>query len=244
MFYLAIRIILTLIVVNIILFPFSQLALTQEDSDLLRPPDTGTPDERTSPGGSRTEPDKIIVCQNKEISIIPLTGNQTKEYTVSEYPSFWFYIANEIDAIEYLEFLLEDSETKEIIYQTEVQISPTAGIIEVALPQQSQNSLKLNKNYAWYLRGYCSADFRDKPDITLSGWVQPIPLNSQLQNQLELSDSQKYDVYLENEIMYDAITTLAKQYRTEPENPELNNAWTNLLDILGLEELAEENFVN
>ena len=241
MFNLLIRLIFTAIAANcIILFPLSastqENAENQEDSQLSSPPNTGTPEDSSSPGGTRTESERIAGCRGKKDAIASLTGNKIKELTVSDYPSFWFYIPYTSDEIDRLEFALEDTQAKRTIYQTPIQLSET-GIVEVTLPQQSQYAIERNKNYTWYLKGYCNSE---DVDIALSGWIRRISLDSQLQKQLETSGSQKYQVYLQNTILYDAITALAKQYQTKPENLQIKNAWSDLLDMLGLKQLANE----
>jgi hypothetical protein len=250
MTYRSIKLVFALIVGSFILLSFPQSTLTQENtetpenSELSPPPETGTPEDASSPGGSRTDSDRIAGCRGEKKFITSLIGNEIKELTVSKYPSFWFYVPYTFDEIDNLEFVLEDSQVKRIIYQTSIRLSEVAGIIEVALPHESQYSLEQDKNYIWYLKGHCSSNSQDEPDIALSGWVRRIPLDSQLQEQLETSGSQKYEIYIQNTILYDAVTALAKQYQTNPESPQIKNAWINLLDLLGLEQLANEPFVN
>lgn len=243
MFYLLIRLVLASVVASFMSLLLSQSALTRENSKLSPPPDTGTPEDTSTSGGSRTNPDLICSCKDREIPITLLTGNAIREFTVSQYPSFWFYVPCTNEEIERLEFVLEDTQTKEIIYQTSIHLSEVAGIIEVPLPRESRYSLKQDKNYTWYLNGNYSYDFKDEPDIALSGWIQRVPLDSQLQRQLETSDRQ-YDIYIQNGIMYNAITALAKQYQTTPGNPQIKNDWINLLKMLGIKELANKPFVD
>lgn len=246
MFYLSIKLIFASIVAGLISLSFPQLASTQENSEiskLSQPPDTGTPEDTSSPGGSRTDRNRIGGCQDGEIPITSLIGNEMREFTVSKYPSFWFYVPCTNNEIDYLEFVLEETQTKRIIYRSSIQLSEVAGIIEVTLPYQSQYSLEPNKNYTWHLKGNYSSDSEDEPEIALSGWVRRIPLDSQLQDRLEASGSQQYDVYIQNEIMYNAITALAKQYQTKPGNPQIKNDWINLLKMLGIRQLANKPFV-
>ena len=249
MLYLLIKLILASIVAGFMPFLFPQLALTQEntenqeDSRLSPPPDTGTPEDTSTPGGSRTDSDTIGACYDGEIPITSLIGNEIREFTVSKYPSFWFYVPCTNDKSDRLEFVLEDTQTKQIIYQTSIHLSEAAGIIEVALPNQSRYSLKQDKNYTWYLEGNYSSESGEESDIALSGWIRRIPLDSQLQRQLKTSDRQ-YDVYIQNEIMYNAITTLAKQYQTRSGNSRIKNDWMNLLKMLGVMQLADKPFTD
>jgi hypothetical protein len=267
--YQMMKLILTLIVAIFIPYSVPQLALTQESSEsqesseiptapdtetpkdtsdpeepytrIPPAPNTGTPNDTSDPGGTRTESDRIASCQGKQKSITSLTGNEIKELTVSNYPSFWFYVPYTADEIGYLEFVLEDSRAEKIVYQTRIHLSQEAGVMEVALPNQSQYALEQDKNYTWYLKGSCNSEA--EPDIALSGWIKRIPLESQLQEQLQ-SGSQQYEVYLQNKILYDAVTVLAKQYQSQPESPQIKNAWIALLNRLGLMQIADKPIVD
>lgn len=246
MFYLLIKLILASIVASFTPLLLPQSALTQENSEtqessrLSPSPDTGTPEDTSTPGGSRTDRDRISSCHDGEVPITSLIGNEIREFTVSKYPSFWFYVPCTNNEIDRLEFVLEDTQTKKTIYQTSIHLSGVAGIIEVALPHESRYSLEQDKNYTWYLKGNYT---ESGSDIALSGWIRRIPLDSQLQRQLETSERQ-YDVYIQNKIMYNAITTLAKQYQTKSGNPQIKNDWMNLLKMLGVIQLANKPFVN
>ena len=251
MYYSMMKLIAILTVAIFLSYSFPQSALTQENSESQetrtptppKPPDTGTPEGSPSPGGTRTESDRIASCRGKQKSITSLTGNEIKEFTVSSHPSFWFYVPYTVDEIGYLEFTLEDSRDKKTVYQTRIKLSEEAGVMEVALPNRDRYALKPDKNYTWYLKGYCNDSSQDEPDIALLGWISRITLESPLQEQLQ-SGSPQYKVYLQNTIMYDAITALAKQYQSQPESPQIKNAWIALLDRLGLIQLADKPIVD
>jgi hypothetical protein len=44
-------------------------------------------------------------------------------------------------------------------------------------------------------------------------------------------------------LWYDELTNLAKRYLSEPQNPEVKKAWTQLLQSVGLEGLAQEPLI-
>ncbi len=242
MFHLLNRFISVSVITVLISILSPQLALSEENSEVATPPDTGTPEDTTNPGGTRDDSKRAMGCQYSETPIVSLVGNKTREYTVSEYPSFWFYVPDSTDQKSYFEFVLEDSEAKKVIYRTSMQLSKKAGITEVPIPSKSQHSLKPNKNYSWYVKGYCSLESGNQPDMVLSGWIKRISSSSKLPNQLKVSEP--YNFYVENEIIYDAVTIVANAYRIKPDNLEIKNDWGELLNMLGVEHLSNQPFIS
>ena len=61
--------------------------------------------------------------------------------------------------------------------------------------------------------------------------------------QLNTSKKADYLIYQDNQIWYDAINSLAERYFADPDNPEVNNAWRNLLQVINKESLSQEPLV-
>ncbi|NES19838.1 MAG: DUF928 domain-containing protein [Symploca sp. SIO3E6] len=203
------------------------------------PPDTGTPTGNPKPGTTRPEAN----CPAMEPPLTALVANNGSDYTLSEYPTFWFYIPYAPEDISTIEFLLLDSKERKTIYKTGVKLTEKPGIIQVTIPAKPQYALQLQANYRWRLNLDCQPDTTDEPDLVVDGWIQRQPSNSQLENQLEAVQSQEYLVYREQEIWYDAIANLAELYFANPEDGNLQEAWANLLASLGLAGVAQEPFV-
>jgi hypothetical protein len=237
------KLILMLMLIAVMLTSFSRVVLSEENSQLPSSPDTGTSEDNSSPGGSRTDFEQQTACQERNVALTSLIGNEIKEFTVSKYPTFWFYIPYIANEIERLEFILEDAQEKQTIYRTPIELSKKAGIIKVAIPQEARYSLKQDKNYTWHLQGYCYRD-GNNPDIAISGWINRLAPDLQLQSQLAASKSQKYNIYLQNNIMYDAVTELAEQYQANPKDFQIKNAWIDILKRLGAKDLANKPFVD
>lgn len=74
----------------------------------------------------------------------------------------------------------------------------------------------------------------------MEGWIYRLPLNADLQNQLaNASHDEKYRVYLQNNLLYDALDYLARQRITEPNNSQLKVVWNQFLSELGWRNLIE-----
>jgi len=203
------------------------------------PPDTGTPTGNPKPGTTRPEAN----CQTMEPPLTALVANNGSDYTLSEYPTFWFYIPYAPEDISSIEFLLLDSKERKTIYKTGVKLTEKPGIIQVTIPNQPQYALQAQANYRWRLNLDCKPDTTDEPDLVVDGWIQRQPSNSQLENQLEAVQPQEYIVYREQEIWHDAIANLAELYFANPEDDSLQEAWTNLLESVGLAGVAQQPFV-
>ncbi|MDJ0746165.1 MAG: DUF928 domain-containing protein [Xenococcaceae cyanobacterium MO_167.B27] len=203
-----------------------------------KPPATGTPSGNSTPATTRPE----ITCQDTDKPLTALLANNGSDFTISEYPKFWFYIPYASEEISYMEFLLLNGTERQTIYHTAVKLREQPGLIEITIPAEPQYALKVNENYRWRFNLDCEPDRRTEPDLVVNGWVRRIPLNPQLENQLEAVKPLQYSIYRDNFIWYDAIALLAELHFAEPENQEWSDAWANLLQSLDLEWVILEPF--
>lgn len=194
------------------------------ETQLPKPPDTGTPSGDTTP--ATTRPQKACPKTNKPLTA--LIANNNKDYTQLEYPSLWFYIPYKSEEISQLEFVLLDGLERQTIYRTGIKLNDRSGIIQISIPSNSKYALQPNKTYRWYLMLDCKNDQSQEPALVVNGWIRRLP-----------SSSQK-----ENPVWYDTINERAKQHFSTPENQNVNQAWVKLLQDLGYDWLVEEPFVN
>lgn len=184
------------------------------------PPGTGSPDDPQKPGGTRGG-----ACQQTDQAFTALVPkNADESLTTAEHPVFWFYIPHASADIHSIEFSLHSEDEKETYYRSPIQLTKTPGVIGIPLPPSPTSSLKLNKNYRWKLIVNCTAQPKPEDVIALEGLVtrvQPSP-------------------NLVGIIWYDELTNRAQRYQLEPQNPEVQKAWTQLLKAVGLEELVQE----
>lgn len=204
------------------------------------PPDTGTPKGDSTPGTTRPS----ATCPKTSKPLTALVANNGSDYTLSEHPTFWFYIPYAPEQINYMEFLLLDGDERQTIYRTAVKLVEKSGIIKITIPAKSEYSFKVNETYRWYFKINCQPERTNQPELVLNGWVQRQPLSSKLKNQIEMAKSQQYFIYKENNLWYDAIANLAQQYFAHPENPQLNQDWANLVKALGYSWVVQEPLVD
>jgi hypothetical protein len=188
-------------------------------------PGTGTPNDQRTSGGTRGG-----TCKKTDRSFTALVPKENrKSLTTAEHPVFWFYIPDAPNDIQAIEFSLHDQNQNETttLYRTSLQLTKTPGVIGIPLPSSPEKSLKLNESYHWRLIVNCDPKQTSENILELDGWVTRVQQSPNVQGV----------------IWYDELTNRAKRYLLEPQNPEVKNAWVQLLKSVGLEELAQAPLV-
>jgi hypothetical protein len=169
--------------------------------------------------------------------------NQVWGLTRMAHPTFWFYVPYTKPALVDISFKLQDDSNPAdptIIYQHST-IAPTStpGMIQIALPKSSP-TLVANKPYHWFLELNMGCTNGQRP-IFVQGWIQRTELDRNLGAQIDRATStEKVGLYAENGLWHDALTTLANLRATKPQDPALNQDWQNLLEAIGLGDLATQ----
>ena len=210
------------------------------NSRLPAAPDTGAPEEDFSAGGTRDNRLRNNACGVDRQQIAYLLGNRNREFTLSAYPTFWFHIPPTMNNITQMKFAVTELETGKKIYERVIGKTKRSGIIGIDLPQENQYALSPEVNYTWSLKVDCAQTDRE-PEIALEGWITrlPLPSKSQLQNQLAAAtEAEKHQVYLQHNLLYDALTQLAQHRIAKPNNIQIETAWNQLLATLGWQDLT------
>ena len=168
--------------------------------------------------------------------------DQTVALTASASPELFFYVPKTTQA-KTLEFVLR-SEEDELIYESFLQTNGE-GIISVKIPPEVRaNLLQTEANYHWYLSMICNPQQRSR-DLVVEGWMRQSEIGSILEKQINRADvTAQADLYQEEGLWYDALSTLAEQKKEIAEEPLIQAKWTELLSSVGLKELANESFIH
>jgi hypothetical protein len=190
----------------------------------LRSPDTGTPEGKRTPGGTRGGACKQTDKQTDQ-PFTALVPEKAQGLTAVGHPVFWFFIPDAPEDIQSIEFSLHDRNDTTTLYLTSLPLTRTQGVIGIPLPSSPEYSLKLNESYHWRLIINCDQKETSKDPIVLEleGWVTRVQESPNL--------------------WHDELTNLAKRYLSEPQNPEVKKAWVELMQSVGLEGLAQEPMV-
>jgi len=186
----------------------------------LRSPDTGTPEGKRTPGGTRGGACKQTDKQTDQ-PFTALVPEKAQGLTAVGHPVFWFFIPDAPEDIQSIEFSLHDRNDTTTLYLTSLPLTRTQGVIGIPLPSSPEYSLKLNESYHWRLIINCDQKETSKdPKLELEGWVTRVQQSPNL--------------------WYDELTNLAKRYLSEPQNPEVKKAWVELMQSVDLEWLTNK----
>ncbi|WP_190640734.1 DUF928 domain-containing protein [Oculatella sp. FACHB-28] len=159
--------------------------------------------------------------------------------TTVEYPTFWFYVPYLQTANLSAEFILQNDTGQDVYRITSADLPAfehTPGIISISLPSTIA-PLEIGRVYQWYFKLNCGTE----APMYVQGGIERIPLDPDLAYQLaHASPQERVNLYLENDIWYDAITMLAQLHRINSSNTTIESAWINLLQSIGLENIPTD----
>jgi len=221
---------------------------------------TNTEPDNTQPGGPRfiqppediddPPPGRKTRVRGCNIDVTALMPENKIGRTVSDYPTFFFYLylpkTPETEAetqVQLAEFILTD-ESGKLIYKQSLTISKLSGVIGVSIPaDKNVPPLEVGKKYTWKFTVVCDADDRSSDQME-SGVVRRVELSAEILRELENADPRrKTFIYAENGIWQDALSNLAAARRANPNEPVFETDWESLLDSVTLREIAKERIV-
>ncbi|MEH2123792.1 DUF928 domain-containing protein [Nostoc sp.] len=206
-------------------------------------PKNGAPTGRRRAGAGRTDCPSNLT---RLTALVPGDGGESVlASTVAENPTFWFYVPQLPQTTRSGEFVLQVLDGKDVqnVYRTPLTLSGKPGIVSITLPAQPQYFLKVDKKYHWYFHIYCGDVEKTSDNFYVDGFVQRQVMTEALDSQLKSAKPKEYIVYSANNIWYDALTNLGQQRRTNPQNATLNQDWVDLLNAVGLQDIAKEPIV-
>ena len=180
-------------------------------------------------------------ASSNQLSLTALVPENKVGLTVSDYPTFFFYLPQ--TEAQLAEFILLDQSGNQIYKQT-LTISNLSGTIGISIPaNKNVPPLEVGKSYRWNFTVICDAQDRSSDQMEI-GIVPRVELSADILRQLEKADPrQKTVIYAENGIWQDALSTLAAARRANPNDAGLTADWESLLDSVTLGKIAREPIV-
>lgn len=185
-------------------------------------------------------------CEANSRALVALNPVNNLGITASDNPALYFVLPD-LENTYAVSFLLQD-QTGNIVYKTTVetpntqrqnsqnpntQRPNTRQFMEIALPE---NILTKNQDYQWRFELACNPF----PNVILSGWLRRVTAAhsvdpsgvtaASLTHQLE-----QVEMYQASELWNDAIAAMVTLYQAHPHHPEVQTAWTELLEALKLQ---------
>jgi hypothetical protein len=196
---------------------------TNDQEETLDFSSTGRPGQQTA-GESRGN------CSNVTDSLKAIVPVSHSGKTTTGYPSFWFYVPYTSQQVSQVEFVLQN-EAREDILRSPVKIKETPGYTSFSLPK-TESPLKTGKSYRWYVKVYCDSQLASSRFV--QGWVNRIPVDSNLYLELQNDTRKSYVIYGSHGIWYDAVNELLSLYTLEPSSMTLEQDWKNLTRAKGV----------
>ncbi|MGK7888833.1 MAG: DUF928 domain-containing protein [Leptolyngbyaceae cyanobacterium] len=193
---------------------------------------TGQPDSHAG-GAARNGPN---TCPATEI---PLTVVAPVEagyggHTTQATPTLWVYVPIALDANNPITFSLVDADYNPL-YEVFQAIEHEPGILKLSLPEDV--ILEPEQLYRWFFIVNCNDPLGIRNALTVEGWVRrvaPDPLvdMANLEDHDALSVEQRIEwshQSADNLVWYDALTLLGDGLLANPDDPQLRQAWSELL---------------
>jgi hypothetical protein len=199
------------------------------------------PEDIDAPPTGRVRSVRGGCASSNQVSLTALVPKNKIGRTVSDYPTFFFYLP-QTDA-ELAELILED-ESGNQIYQQDLTIKNLSGVIGVSIPDNTNvPPLEVGKSYTWKFTVVCDAEDRSSDQLE-TGIVRRVELSEDILSQLDRADPRlKTFIYAENGIWQDALSTLAAARLANPEDPVVQTDWESLLNSATLGEIAKKPIV-
>ena len=226
-----------LVILNIALLSFA-IPVRAEEATEQNNSDYGLPTHRRD-GGSRGGNNSCVGDSNS--NLVALIPEESVGINSSASPKLFFYVPK-VKQQKTLEFVLRDEQDK-LMYEAFLT-TEGAGIMSVDIPANLQaNSRGEDTNYHWYLSMICNSQQRSR-DIVVEGWMRQSTIDVATKQELDNADPVvQAQMYHEEGFWFDALSVLANDAQSETEEPMVRAKWSELLESVGLKELATAPFV-
>jgi|GEM_PF-2213819 len=211
------------------------------------PTDGGKPTRRRSTGRrglcSKLEkplialvpPAQDILNESTEPDLIDALGRTTQSSPVS-----WFYVPQLPAGLRQAEFrLLNDNGDDILTKRVLIDLPETPGIFGLSLPP-TREPLQLNQTYQWSVSIQCDPD-KPSTNPTVVAWIERVDPGTALSERLaQATDTERLRLYAENGLWHETLTLLAQLRRNKLEDRALAEVWTQLLNDVGLDDIATD----
>jgi hypothetical protein len=156
--------------------------------------------------------------------------------TVTEHPTFWFYVPYPLTSTRSAEFVLQDDKGKDIYQSSLIESGTTPGVVGFKLPS-TVPPLEVSKRYHWYFLIHCNSE----ETVVVDGWVERVALKPLLKSQLaQATPQERVTLYAQAGLWHEALTALAKLRSKNPDDAKLIAEWDKLLESIDLKAIAQE----
>jgi hypothetical protein len=182
------------------------------------------------PTVSEQEKDQVysvstIAARPKFFVYVPQTSAQKAKFTLSS--------ENEKNLVE------ASSENEKNLVEATFALTGTPGVVSFSLPINAP-PLEVGKTYKWSVQIVCeTGDGDNGGNLIAEGEVERIQPPAALVNIEKVAPRQRLDLYVDAQLWYDSVTTLAELQHTNPQNLSLKKDWEDLLNSVHLDTVAK-----
>jgi len=196
------------------------------------PPTGGLPANRE--GGSA----RGGLCPVSPQQLTALLPHSSLGLTVAARPSFFVYLPP--TGGRPVELMLQDSQGN-VVHLASFQTNKV-GLVWVDLPGHAPE-LKVGETYRWYLSIICDPN-DSSASLHVGGWVQRVALTDKLRQQLAKSPvGDRPYLYARAGLWHETLASLVELRQAQPNNTSLQADWALLLQMEGLDRIAQELIV-
>jgi Domain of Unknown Function (DUF928) len=170
-----------------------------------------------------------------KVDVVALMPQTKIGLTVAQKPTFLFRVSK--TSIQEAKFKLLNAKGDTIIYDKNFPLTNTGDVTSFTLPDDAP-ALEIGKEYQWELVVNCDPDDpAGNPRVKTA--IKRVEPSSILVDKLaQAQPNERADLYAQEGIWLDALSTLAKLRIANPNDAELQEEWTSLLESVGLKHIA------
>lgn len=175
-------------------------------------------------------------CEIDGDTFEPVLPTSNYGQTTAAYPTVYWYQNNH--QFSWARFELFATQAKKLdsipLYSSTFRLGQAPSLVSLSLPSQSGlPPLEVGRDYLWRVTLICSQ--KGPEDRTavgsppfIEGWITRVEPSPTLRSQLS-DTAQKYEVYAEQGLWYDAISDLVNRRRQQSQDPQLKKDWQDLM---------------
>jgi hypothetical protein len=192
--------------------------------------------------GGATRGEDCLPPDRKFTALVPPSG---KTLTAEAYPRFFWYLPK--TSATGVEFILTDQNNKEIYSTSYLLAKNLVGneggkILNLQLPDVAGIApLEIGREYQWNVALICDPTDRSA-DVILKATIVVVALDPNLSSSLSSATAEeKIVLYADNRLWNETLETLQELIRTNPDDANLQEAWAQLFDSVGLNSIDPNN---
>lgn len=211
-----------------------------------KPPSTEPP-STDSPAGGTLDPSDPCHSDSIQLAVLAPPNNGFSQdnpdlinyplLTISEHPTFLFYVPYGQEQVRYGEFSIHEWPDEEASppYTDELIFPQTPGIVSFSVPSNSDFSLIDGKDYRWRLKLYCGPGNTASDYVIVRGVIRKIA---------NTAEHEGLVAAFAPEIWYDSLARLAEQLQStaSSNNSTLGDKWSELMTLVEFGEADSATF--